>query len=61
MSEPIREKCDLCGKPIGKEGWTQWRLGFSKAERVAHTSCFEDFAGGAEGQAQDVKTNESDG
>jgi hypothetical protein len=56
MSDPIREKCDLCGKPLGKD-WTQWRLGFSRADRVAHTSCFEEFAAGAEGQPRDVETN----
>lgn len=51
MSEPLRPNCDLCGKPLGKDDWIKWRVGFATADRVAHSSCFEEMYGKEDGQS----------
>lgn len=43
IGRPIRESCDVCSKPLGEKGWTEWRLSIDEPIRVAHTSCFEEM------------------
>lgn len=55
--DPIRPDCDLCHEPLKGGDWTQWRFSFAEADRVAHTSCFEEFVEGANQKPTNVVTS----